>query len=109
MHEKELVDNALRSLVRLTGGVAPRVVEIALGPGVDQHEAEIAWKGLTDDTSFGDTHVTWERASHLMVCEGEGHRYTSDVMAICPYCGADGVVIEPAPPIMLGHWELNGA
>lgn len=109
MHETELVDSALGTLIRLTGGVAPRSVEVALGPGVDRHEAEIAWKELTDDTSFADTHVTWEQASDLMVCEREGHRYAGDAMATCPYCGADGVVIEPAPPIAVGHWELKDA
>ncbi len=109
MHEEELVETALQALGRLTGGKAPAAVEIALGPGIDEHEAEIAWKGLTDGTSFIDTHVTWERAFDRLVCEKQGHRYAGEAMEGCPYCGADGVVLEVAAPIAVGRWVLDTA
>ncbi|MFP3914068.1 MAG: hypothetical protein ACLFWM_04275 [Actinomycetota bacterium] len=109
MHEKELVDAAFRTLVRLTKGKIPTAVEIALGPGVETHEAEVAWKELTDGTPYGSTHVTWERALDVLVCEEAGHRYTSDGVEACPYCGADGVVIEPAVPVSLGRWTVQAA
>lgn len=106
MHEQELVDSTIRNLIRLTGGRMPQSVEIALGPGVDAHEAEIAWKSITDGTTLGDIHVTWEQAFDLLVCTGDGHRFT-EMTDTCPYCGADGVVVEAAPPIAIVNWEMN--
>ena len=104
MHEKELVASAIATLRRLCD--APLAsVEIALGPGVDSHESELAWKEFTDGTAFGDTRVTWERAYDRLVCDFAGHEYTGEAMEACPYCGADGVVIEPAPPIAVVRWE----
>ncbi|HLU52081.1 MAG TPA: hydrogenase/urease maturation nickel metallochaperone HypA [Acidimicrobiia bacterium] len=104
MHEKELVASAIATLRRLCDGPIASV-EIALGPGVDPHEAEMAWKALTDGTPLGEARVTWERAYDRLVCDLGGHEYTAEVMETCPYCGADGVVIEPAPPIAVVRWE----
>lgn len=107
MHEKELVESSLGTLNRLTRGRGIRSVEIAIGPGVDQYEAELAWKTLTAQSPLALTHVTWERAYDLLVCDALGHRYSGEAMETCPYCGRDGVVIEPAAPITVGRWELE--
>lgn len=104
MHEKELVESAIATLRRLCDGPLAWV-EIALGPEVDTHEAELAWKTVTDGTDLGDAHITWERAYDRLVCDAAGHEYTGEAMEACPYCGADGVVIEPAPPIAVVRWE----
>lgn len=107
MYERELVDKVLHDLIRLTNRRVPIAVEVALGPGVDQNQAELAWKELTYGTEMADVHVIWERAYDVMVCTGEGHRFIGD--DACPYCGEDGVVVEAAPPISLGHWKLDAA
>lgn len=104
MHEKELVATAIATLNRLAPGELSHV-EIALGPGVEAHEAEIAWKDLTDGTPLGEARVTWECAYDRLVCEMGGHEFAGKAMEACPYCGADGVVIEAAPPISVVRWE----
>lgn len=109
MHERDLIGEILETLVSLAGPRTVERVEIALGPGVDRVRAESAWQDLTMGTSLASTHVTWERASNLLRCGGCGHEYTGDRLESCPYCGADGVVVEPAPPISLGHWSLTAA
>jgi Zn finger protein HypA/HybF involved in hydrogenase expression len=109
MHEKELMAGVLETLQSLAGEQPIGAVEIALGPGVDQEEAALAWSALTDGTPLAAAHVTWEQSSDLLRCSGCGHEYTGDRLEVCPYCGADGVVIEAAPPVSLGHWVVVAA
>lgn len=107
MHEKELISEALETLESLADGRAIRTVEIALGPGVDPGRAARAWQTLTQDTRFASTHVTWEQASDLLRCDECGHEYTGEPLDSCPYCGGDGVVVEPALPVSLGRWVVH--
>lgn len=104
MHEQELMVEVLETLRILAGGISVREVEIALGPGVDREDAERAWEALSEDTPLADAHVVWEQALDLHRCGDCGHEYTGDRLESCPYCGADGVVIEPAVPVSLGRW-----
>lgn len=104
MYEKELIAEALETLGSLAGGRTIREVEIALGPGLDSGRATRAWETLTEGTPFELTHVTWEEASDLLRCVACGHEYAGESLDSCPYCGGDGVVIEPALPVSLGRW-----
>lgn len=104
MHEQELMADALETLRRLVDDQPIGEVEIALGPDVDREKAAESWKTLTEGTPLAEAHVTWEQASDLLRCGECGHEYTGDRLESCPYCGGDGVVIEPAPPVSLGHW-----
>jgi hydrogenase nickel incorporation protein HypA/HybF len=109
MHEQELMVKILETLHSLADGEPIAEVEIALGPGVHQEKAERAWDTLTADTPLADAHVTWEQALDLLRCRVCGHEYTGDRLESCPYCGGDGVVIEPALPVSVGHWVVAAA
>jgi Zn finger protein HypA/HybF involved in hydrogenase expression len=109
MHEQELMAEALEALQRLADGESVGEVEIALGPGVDQEDAALVWETLTKDTPLADAHVVWEQALDLLHCRNCGHEYTGDRLEGCPYCGGDGVVIEPALPVSLGRWVVTAA
>lgn len=104
MHEQELMADALETLRILARGSSVREVEIALGPGVDREDAERAWEALSRDTPLADVHVVWERAVDLLRCGECGHEYTGDRLESCPYCGGDGLVIEPTAPVSVGRW-----
>jgi Zn finger protein HypA/HybF involved in hydrogenase expression len=104
MHEQELMADVLETLRILAGGRSVGEVEIALGPGVDRDDAERAWETLSEDTPLEDAHVVWEQAVDLLRCGDCGHEYTGEPLESCPYCGGDGVVIEPAVPVSLGRW-----
>jgi len=106
MHEQELMAEALETLQSLADGELIGEVEIALGPGVDREDAERVWETLTEDTPLA--HVIWEQALDLLRCGRCGHEYTGDGLESCPYCGGDGVVIEPAVPVSLGRWVAAG-
>ncbi len=107
MHEQTLVADVLETLEVLTEGQALREVEIALGPEVNRAGAEAAWNVLSAGTRFASTHVTWEQATDLLGCEQCHHEFTSDGTGACPYCGGQGMVLEPAVPISVGHWEID--
>lgn len=109
MHEQELMAEALETLRSLADGEPIGEVEIALGPGVDQEDAALVWETLTEDTPLADAHVVWEQALDLLRCGECGHEYTGDRLEVCPYCGGDGVVIEPALPVSLGRWVIAAA
>lgn len=100
---------ALKILQSLADGESVGEVEIALGPGVHKEEAARAWAALTRDTPLADAHVVWEQALGLLRCGNCGHEYTGDRLESCPYCGSDGVVIEPAVPVSLGRWVVDAA
>lgn len=104
MHEQELMAEVLETLQSLADGESVGEVEIALGPGVDRADAERAWETLTEDTPLAGAHVVWEQALDLLRCGDCGHEYTGDRLESCPYCGGDGVVIEPTVPVSLGRW-----
>jgi Zn finger protein HypA/HybF involved in hydrogenase expression len=104
MHEQELMADVLETLRILAGGRSVGEVEIALGPGVDRDDAERAWETLSEDTPLEDAHVVWEQAVDLLRCGDCDHEYTGEPLESCPYCGGDGVVIEPAVPVSLGRW-----
>jgi hydrogenase nickel incorporation protein HypA/HybF len=106
MHEQELMAEALDTLQSLAYGESVEEVEIALGPGVDREDAARVWEILTEDTPLADTHVIWEQALDLMRCGDCGHEYTGNRLESCPYCGGDGVVIEPALAVSLGRWVV---
>jgi hypothetical protein len=59
-------------------------------------------EAVTDDTPLAFVHVSWEQESDLLRCDSCGHRYVGDRLELCPCCGAEGVVIEPALPF----WPL---
>jgi Zn finger protein HypA/HybF involved in hydrogenase expression len=107
MHEKDLVAEALETLRSLVDGEPMAAVEIVLGPGVDGTRAIRAWRVLTEDTPFEGVHVTWERGLDLLRCERCDHEYTGEELDTCPYCGGDGVVVESAVPIEIGHWSAE--
>jgi Zn finger protein HypA/HybF involved in hydrogenase expression len=104
MHEQELMAEVVETLQSLADGESVGEVEIALGPGVDREAAERAWETLTEDTPLAGAHVIWEQALDLLRCGACGHEYTGDRLESCPYCGGDGVVIEPSAPVSLGRW-----
>ena len=106
MHEQELMADALETLRVLADGGPVREVEIALGPGVNREDAIRAWDAVSEDTPLANTHVIWEAAVNLLRCGDCGHEYTGDRLDSCPYCGADGVVIEPASPVSVGRWVV---
>ena len=107
MHEHDLVADVVETLSALVGDVAVEEVEIAVGPGVDVTAAAAEWSTLTRGTLLEDVHVTWERAVDLLRCDDCGHEFEGSALEnICPYCGADGVIIATAAPISLGHWVL---
>ncbi|MEX2652405.1 MAG: hydrogenase/urease maturation nickel metallochaperone HypA [Acidimicrobiia bacterium] len=108
MHEHDLVAKALGTLRSLTAGQAISEVEIVLGPSVERSVAAKAWETLTANTPLAAAHVTWEQGLDLVRCELCGHEYTGVGSDSCPYCGGDGVVIEPAVPIEVGRW-VRGA
>ena len=103
MHEQELMAEVVETLQGLADGEAVAEIEVALGPGVNREDAARFWRTLTEETSLANTHVIWEQALDLLRCGGCGHEYTGDRLEICPYCGGDGVVIEPALPVSLGR------
>ncbi|MGA7270175.1 MAG: hydrogenase/urease maturation nickel metallochaperone HypA [Acidimicrobiia bacterium] len=105
MHENDLVEEALETLRSLTDREALTAVEMVLGPGVDRARAIRAWRALTEGTPFESVHVTWEQGLDLLRCGECGHEYTGDGLESCPYCGADGMVVEAAVPIEIGHWS----
>lgn len=107
MHEQELMVEALEILQSLADGEPVGEVEIALGPGVDEEDAARVWETLTEGTPLADAHVTWEQALDLLHCGDCGHEYAGDRLDACPYCGGDGVVIEPALPVSLGRWVVE--
>lgn len=109
MHERDLIAEILETLSSLAGANRVGSVEIALGPGLDQGQAEAAWRDLTHGTSLADAHVTWERASDVLRCGECGHEYSGDRLDSCPYCGGDGLVVESAPRVSLGHWSVTAA
>lgn len=109
MHEHDLISRVVETLQSLSGDEEIRSVEIALGSGADEAQAAQAWDSLTEGTSLAPAHVTWEQASDLLRCDDCGHEYPGDPLEACPYCGADGVVIESAPPVSLGHWDVAAA
>ncbi|HEX6299419.1 MAG TPA: hydrogenase maturation nickel metallochaperone HypA [Acidimicrobiia bacterium] len=104
MHEQELMAEVLETLQSLADAEFVGEVEIALGPGVDREDAERAWETLTEDTPLAGAHVVWEQALDLLRCGDCGHEYTGDRLDSCPYCGGDGVVIEPTASVSLGRW-----
>lgn len=104
MHEQQLIAEVLRTLQSLADGESIGEVEIALGPGVDREGAKRAWETLTEGTPLAGAHVVWEQALDLLRCGDCGHEYTGDRLDSCPYCGGDGLVIEPTAPVSLGHW-----
>ena len=106
MHEQGLMAEVVETLQSLADGESVGEVEIALGPGVDREDAERAWETVTEDTPLAGAHVVWEQALDLLRCGDCGHEYTGDRLESCPYCGGDGVVIEPAVPVSLGHWVV---
>lgn len=108
MHEQDLVAEALETLRSLTVGQSISEVEIVLGPSVERSIAAQAWETLTANTPLASAHVTWEQGLDLVQCEGCRHEYTGEGSDSCPYCGGDGVVIEPAVPIAVGRW-VSGA
>jgi hydrogenase nickel incorporation protein HypA/HybF len=99
VHEWDLVEQAVKTLNTLAEGKPVREVEIALGPGADRVRAIEAWRALTATTSLAGAHVTWEEAADLFRCEQCSLEYTAETGGACPYCGGDGVVVEPASPI----------
>jgi Zn finger protein HypA/HybF involved in hydrogenase expression len=109
MHERELVEAALATVKRATRNKALSSVEIAVGPGVDQFRAALAWHDLTADTPLARAHVTWERAQDLLRCDLCDREYPGDGLESCPYCGGDGTVIEAALPIAVGRWVFAAA
>ena len=106
MHEQELMADALETLRILTDGGRVREVEIALGPGVNREDAIRAWNAVSADTPLADTRVVWEDAVDLLRCGDCGNEYTGDRLDSCPYCGADGVVVETAIPVSVGRWVV---
>jgi Zn finger protein HypA/HybF involved in hydrogenase expression len=104
MHERELMAEVVETLERLADGESVGEVEIALGPGIDRDQAERGWETVTEDTPLAGARVIWEQALDLLRCGDCGHEYTGDRLESCPYCGGDGVVIEPALPVSLGRW-----
>jgi hydrogenase nickel incorporation protein HypA/HybF len=104
MHEQELMAEVLETLQSLANGEPIREVEISLGPGVDREDAARVWETLTEDTPLAGAHVVWEQALDVLRCGDCGHEYSGDRLESCPYCGGDGVVIEPAVPVSLGRW-----
>jgi hydrogenase nickel incorporation protein HypA/HybF len=104
MHEHDLVAGAVETLKSLTAGQSIGEVEIVLGPSVERSIAAQAWETLTANTPLAAAHVTWEQGLDLVRCERCAHEYTENGSESCPYCGGDGVVIEPAAPIEVGHW-----
>jgi hydrogenase nickel incorporation protein HypA/HybF len=109
MHEQELMAGALKVLQGLADGESVGEVEVILGPGVEEKDAARVWASLTENTPLAAAHVTWERALDLLRCRDCGHEYTGDRLESCPYCGGDGVVIEPALPVSLGRWVVAAA
>lgn len=107
MHENDLVEEALETLRSLPDGGPISVVEVVLGPGVDRAKAARAWRFLTAGSPFERTRVTWEQGLDLLRCERCRHEYTGDEFDTCPYCGADGIVVEPAVPIEIGRWSVG--
>ena len=108
MYERELVANVVETLSALVGDDIVGEVEIAVGPGVDVASAAAEWFGLTLGTALEDVHVTWERAVDLLRCDDCGHQFEGSALEnMCPYCGADGVIIAAASPISLGNWILT--
>lgn len=104
IYEQELIAEALEVLESLAAGQKLREVEIALGPGVDPGRAAQAWTVGTENTPLASVHVTWEQAFDLLRCEACGHEFAGNRLELCPYCGAEGVVIEPALPVSVGRW-----
>jgi Zn finger protein HypA/HybF involved in hydrogenase expression len=106
MHEQGLMAEVVETLQSLANGESVGEVEIALGPGVDREDAERAWETVTEDTPLAGAHVVWEQALDLLQCGVCGHEYTGDRLESCPYCGGDGVLIEPALPVSLRRWVV---
>jgi hydrogenase nickel incorporation protein HypA/HybF len=107
VHEQELVANVIETLFVLVDTAALHTVEVAVGPGVDLGSAAEQWVGQTAGTSLARARVTWERSSDLLRCDGCEAEYQGAALESCPYCGGDGMVVEAAPPISLGHWEVE--
>jgi Zn finger protein HypA/HybF involved in hydrogenase expression len=108
VYEHELVADVVETLSALVGDHTVGGVEIAVGPGVDVASAASEWFGLTLGTALEGVHVTWERAVDLLRCDDCGHQFEGSALDnMCPYCGADGVIIAAASPISLGNWILT--
>lgn len=105
MHESELMAEVLETLERLAEGQPIAQVEIALGEDADRQAAETAWEALSEGTSLEHSRVIWEKAMNLLRCGDCGREYPGGRLESCLYCGGDGVVIEAAPPVSVGHWN----
>jgi Zn finger protein HypA/HybF involved in hydrogenase expression len=108
VHEHELVAGVIETLRILAGGNDLEEVEIAVGPRVDPLRAAYEWSLLTSGTALDSVRVTWERHVDLFRCDDCGHEFSGSVTeSLCPYCGADGVMIETAAPISVVHWVAS--
>jgi Zn finger protein HypA/HybF involved in hydrogenase expression len=107
MHEQERMAGVIATLLSLAGDEVIAEVEIALGHGVEREGALRSWSTLTKGTELEDARVIWERSLDLFRCSECGRDYTGDRLEVCPYCGADGVLIETAPSVSLGHWIVK--
>ncbi len=106
MHETGLLRAAVSALVAAAEGPVGRV-RLAIGAGVDREAAEAAWRTASAGTPAAAARVEWLAALDRLSCLTCGGSYEGDRLTRCPTCGGDGLVVEPAPEIVIVDWSVG--
>jgi Zn finger protein HypA/HybF involved in hydrogenase expression len=105
MHERALVSQLADDLLsHLEPG--ERVSQVALGvnPETDPDVVELAWRSAAADSPVAAVDLLCLTRDHWLRCLACGQHYEGGKLTACPGCGANGLIVHPAPEVTLIGW-----
>lgn len=103
MHERGPIAAAIESLAEFDQLAR---IEVALGPSMEQPVAEAAWEHIVEGTALQSVDVEWTTVSDLLACLVCAAEYRGEKVDVCPECGGDGLVVEPAMDVDIRILEV---
>jgi hydrogenase nickel incorporation protein HypA/HybF len=107
MHERALVSKTALDLLSLAGDLPVSKVTLATSPETSPEVVAQAWRSATDGTSVGAATLTCVVRDHGLQCLDCGARYRGDKLSSCPECEGNGLIVDPAPEVMLKDWAIG--
>ncbi len=107
MHERGPVSEIVDQLARVIQTRPVTSAEILVGPGIDLSVAVATYEHITTGTDLTALDITWLQVGDTLTCFSCGLDYEGVKLDPCPSCGGSGLVVDPAPDLVLGRTEVS--
>ena len=106
MHERAAVADAVEAVNARAHGARVAAVSLETGPGVEPEHVAQYWRELSVGTPAAGATLSFGQALDELTCLGCANSYRGVELDPCPRCGADGLVVVPAPEVAVRSVDL---